>query len=160
MADGKVILVGTAGLVIGFLSGFAAGMGFARSNAAATPVTAVPAGPAAPSAPAPTRPDPSPVERVEASVVCGSPTILPDRHESSREFYCNVSHIRGRVPARVCWLNVIECRNGTRVTSTVCQVVQPGARMSRSIETADMANLEQCDRSVATSTEQIVVTIP
>jgi hypothetical protein len=72
-------------------------------------------------------------------------------------YVCTVEHREGDVRANVSWDINITCRNGTLVTASASQAVEPGATASRLIPISDLRNFDHCDEASAVSLQNIKV---
>ena len=61
---------------------------------------------------------------------------------------CEVEHLGGPSGANVCWVVVAHCKNGTEAASArLCQAVQRGATVRRSLELGELAKGASCVRA-------------
>jgi hypothetical protein len=72
---------------------------------------------------------------------------------------CSVKHVTGSDKISVSWDIEIQCANGTTVTGSAVQSVDPSQTVSRLIPNAELRNLEICDASKSFSVKNIKVVV-
>ena len=61
---------------------------------------------------------------------------------------CEVEHLEGTSGANVCWVVVAHCKNGGETSSArLCQAVQRGATVRRSLAVGELAKGGSCTRA-------------
>ena len=78
---------------------------------------------------------------VRATVTCSPAT-------SDAVIDCEVEHLDGARGANVCWVVVAHCKNGGEASSSrLCQAVQRGATVRRSLALSDLGKGASCARA-------------
>jgi hypothetical protein len=57
---------------------------------------------------------------------------------------CEVAHVGGAKPVRVCWDLNLSCKNGKKITERFCQEVQPKASTTMHIRNDEIMGYDAC----------------
>jgi hypothetical protein len=87
----------------------------------------------------------------------GQATVLCEGTKDSID--CEVKHVSGTTAINACWDLHFDCANGTLVDgANFCQVVQPGASVTKKIPLTDLTNYAKCDKASAMQVKNLKMT--
>jgi hypothetical protein len=71
---------------------------------------------------------------------------------------CEVEHLAGNAGVNACWTVVCRCKNGREAKSArLCQSVQRGATVRKSIPLSELGHASECDRVLASDVRDLEV---
>ena len=73
---------------------------------------------------------------------------------------CTAEHIKGMAAGKACWDLTFDCKNGTKLRHTTCQVVEPKSSAVVRIESKDIKDFDKCDSVTNSGVENLKVVKP
>lgn len=71
---------------------------------------------------------------------------------------CEIEHVTGASGVNACWTVLCRCKNGREARSArLCQSVQRGATVRKSIPLSELANGQDCDRVLGSDVHELSV---